>query len=594
MAKLKQNQALENIKDRLKQIKTEEIKERIKELFQQKNAFGIAINGKWGVGKTVFWNEFVRNNLSAKKVAYISLFGVENISNIERKIIFQISTKDKYISSAKDKIKDLKTTFGFNDIDIDFGMISSVFNIGMSLFEKKDFENVIVCFDDFERISDKLKLKDVLGLISELKEQKNCQVVMILNKDELKDEDLSKYKDKIVDFDFNYEPSPEESFLLIKDSLKAFKDYPLEYFQKHNINNIRVMKRVINALNDFQFIEEYLKEHKDIKQEVVENILEVSTINANNLSINFEELSKYSESSYFAKTYEKKKDKGADSNKSYDELLTYINFGNRNYFYMSDITYNVVSYIENSIIDKESLQKSIDERIEMEKYSLFKKQIQEYVDKGRYDLNYTFDDYTKDLYKMLEENKSNITKAISSDNFIFYINQLKEFDRINIAKYDEFAIEIFKQYLNNHLENIDARYFGFEKQRIENIIKFDKSLDEYYNNYKLEIKNKKIDSSENIIQLMLSPTKNRGYGEEPVLLSQVSEKDLEKYFFESQDFVESSLNFLQWIRRFSSDKDFEIFRNKLISAMKKIYKNGNKDQKIKIQKILEYLKEEIK
>jgi hypothetical protein len=62
-------------------------------------------------------------------------------------------------------------------------------------------ENVIVCFDDFERISDKLKLKDVLGLISELKEQKKCTVVLILNKKELKDEDLSKYKDKIVFLD---------------------------------------------------------------------------------------------------------------------------------------------------------------------------------------------------------------------------------------------------------------------------------------------------------------------------------------------------------------------------------------------------------
>jgi Cdc6-like AAA superfamily ATPase len=203
------------------------IQEKLIELLNSNQAFGIALNGKWGVGKTFFWNRLIEEKISDKKTAYISLFGVENIFDIERKIIFQISTKDRFITSAKDKIKDFKTTLGLKDEDTNFGLTGSILNIGLSLFEKKDFENVIVCFDDFERISDKLKLKDVLGLISELKEQKKCTVVLILNKNELKEDDLSKYKDKIVDYDFNYEPTVAESFSLIKDNLKAFKEYSI-------------------------------------------------------------------------------------------------------------------------------------------------------------------------------------------------------------------------------------------------------------------------------------------------------------------------------------------------------------------------------
>ena len=172
--------------------RTTKIQERLKELLNTNQSFGISLNGKWGVGKTFFWNKLIEDNLSDKKTAYISLFGVENIFDIERKIIFQISTKDRFITSAKDKIKDFKTTLGLKDEDTNFGITGSVLSIGLSLFEKKDFENVIVCFDDFERISEKLKLKDVLGLISELKEQKKCTVVMIFNKDELKEDDLSK------------------------------------------------------------------------------------------------------------------------------------------------------------------------------------------------------------------------------------------------------------------------------------------------------------------------------------------------------------------------------------------------------------------
>ncbi len=277
MAKLKQIQVLENMRDKLKQIKTEEIKERLKELFKQDTAFGIALNGKWGVGKTFFWQEFVRDSLANKKTAYISLFGISSLNDIRTSILLQISPAKKKLSWIDKKIvtpfRNIKSSFKLDDLSMSFGfdILGSIF----TLLTNGDFKDVIVCFDDFERISDKLKLKDVLGLISELKEQKNCQVVMILNKDKLKDKDLSKYKDKIVDFDFNYEPSPEESFLLIKDSLKAFKDYPLEYFQKHNINNIRIMKRVINALNDYAFFEELVRYYKDIEKELVENILEI-------------------------------------------------------------------------------------------------------------------------------------------------------------------------------------------------------------------------------------------------------------------------------------------------------------------------------
>jgi hypothetical protein len=44
-----------------------------------------------------------------------------------------------------------------------------------------------VCFDDFERLSPSIKLEEVLGFIAELKEQKECKVVMILNEGKLGD-----------------------------------------------------------------------------------------------------------------------------------------------------------------------------------------------------------------------------------------------------------------------------------------------------------------------------------------------------------------------------------------------------------------------
>jgi hypothetical protein len=485
-------------------ITTNTIQDRLIELLNSTQSFGIALNGKWGVGKTFFWNQLIEEKFSAKKTAYISLFGVETIQQIKNDLLLQIYTQNGFVKKIKDKVGSFKL----------YGMDIS---LALSWFEKKDFENVIVCFDDFERISDKLKLKDVLGLISELKEQKKCTVVLILNKDKLKEDDLSKYKDKIVDYDFNYEPTVVESFSLIKDNLKSFKQYPLEYFQRHEINNIRIMKRVINALNDYVYFENLLKDFKDIEKELVENILEISTINALKLSVDFEKLSKYSMQNYLDK-------KNKEKNEDYDQLLKYINFGYSGYFYMSDITYNVVDYIKNSIVDKDSLQNSINERIKKQKYSSIEEQIRKCTHKARYDLNYPYNQYTQDLSAILESNKETLTEIISADNFLFYIHQLQEFDSENIEKYKAFAIDILKKYLCIEIKG--DRYSRWVNQTISNIKNFDIALNDYYNDFEKNMKNEKISSLESITNLMLNPIRKSSWGEEPDLLAQVNENDI--------------------------------------------------------------------
>lgn len=549
-------------------ITTNTIQDRLIELLNSTQSFGIALNGKWGVGKTFFWNQLIEEKFSAKKTAYISLFGVETIQQIKNDLLLQIYTQNGFVKKIKDKVGSFKL----------YGMDIS---LALSWFEKKDFENVIVCFDDFERISDKLKLKDVLGLISELKEQKKCTVVLILNKDELREDDLSKYKDKIVDYDFNYEPTVAESFSLIKDNLKSFKAYPLEYFQKYKINNIRIMKRVINALNDYACFEESLKDFKDIEKELVENILEISTINALKLSVDFEKLSKYSMQNYLDK-------KNKEKNEDYDQLLKYINFGYSGYFYMSDITYNVVDYIKNSIVDKDSLQQSINERIKKQKYSSIEEQIRKCTHKARYDLNYPYNQYTQDLSAILESNKETLTEIISADNFLFYIHQLQEFDSENIEKYKAFAIDILKKYLCIEIKG--DRYSRWVNQTISNIKNFDIALNDYYNDFEKNMKNEKISSLESITNLMLNPIRKSSWGEEPDLLEQVNEDDIEKYFHQNINFVDDSLTFL--VNSISRHGNFKIFRNKLLNVIKRINQNGNKDQQVKMKKILEYLKEE--
>jgi Cdc6-like AAA superfamily ATPase len=162
------------------------LKEKLNNILKKDEPVVVSINGKWGVGKTYFWHQF-KEQLTDKKVAYVSLFGKETISSIRTDIFLQV------ISKQQNNWRRFKGWY-FKNIKISYGGIG----IGITLPDKQDFKDIIVCFDDFERLSSLMELEEVLGLISELKEQKNCSVVMILNEDELRDnkETLDKYKEK--------------------------------------------------------------------------------------------------------------------------------------------------------------------------------------------------------------------------------------------------------------------------------------------------------------------------------------------------------------------------------------------------------------
>lgn len=296
-----------------------DIEERLKEILKRKVGTCIVLDGEWGVGKTTFWKNFSAENFDKNSV-YVSLFGKESIQEIKQEIGIQIYKRNKYISEFSKKARHLKFDKVIDEITPKLG--SAVIGC-ISFFEKKDFKDIIICFDDFERMSDKINLKDVLGLISEYKEQQNCHIVMILNRSKMTDsakeiqkedeenledkglkntsqikEDkteleriLSEYKDKIMDYEFYYNPTPQESFSIISSELEeVYQDAALRYFEKHAINNIRVMRRAINALNDYkQHLEDKLQKFQSIKDNAITYILGISIINAMNSSAKLEQ-----------------------------------------------------------------------------------------------------------------------------------------------------------------------------------------------------------------------------------------------------------------------------------------------------------------
>ncbi len=535
----------------------DKIKEKLIQIFKDESAICATINGKWGVGKTYFWHKFAEDNSKKlnKSFVYISLFGKDSINQIVKEIILQAYRASKVISEVSEKAKYLK----FDKIlDSVVPTLGSAIIGCISFFEKKDFENIVICFDDFERLSNKLSIKDVFGLISELKEQKNCHIVMIFNAEELKLDDIKRYKDKIVDYEFNYNPTAENTYKIIEDKLKVFKDYPLEYFKKHNINNIRIMKRVVTALNDFGFLEKDLKDFKYTEQILVKDIMEIATINALKLNMDFKELDKYS-FKYFTNNL-----KDNEKNKEFDEVIEYAQ---RNYLEPSDIREEIISYITKSITD----DKKIRDVINVVKFKEDKlKELNGYMHRLLYDFKLDDGEYCNKIRDFLADN-IDMVYVLGVSNFIFYIEFIKERHPTQADEYHNFAINILKGILENNTYNTILPY----NPDIDKILEFDPVLIEYDDNLRDMSDQAKVSSKEGILNIL-----NNRNEYEFKILEKVDDKILKDFILSDREFCFGIVSFLN--SNLSRYSGFKNLVNKFIGIFESINSDKNDIKSIKI------------
>lgn len=231
----------------------------------------MAINGTWGIGKTYLWKQ-VEKKLSEvdkdKKVVYIDLFGKESYKQILEEIV---------VSLHGDYNKITKTTFkGLEGLvkGISGGLINIDSDTIFSFLKKEDFNNIIVCFDNIERRSDNLSLKEILGLVNLLKEDKECSVVMIFHEDELKEQDNNSpidnkkndknwyqiYKEKIIDCEITIRNNDEVAKAIIKEKISKYTKTTNDI--KNIIENI-IFERYKEQCNDNLRLLYHILEHID-------------------------------------------------------------------------------------------------------------------------------------------------------------------------------------------------------------------------------------------------------------------------------------------------------------------------------------------
>ena len=217
----------------------------------------MSIKGAWGVGKTYAWNKYLGQAKNKKKIAfnrysYVSLFGIDSLKDLkfaifENLVEINALNKKPSVESFKGNVSGLlkkmeKRSFPL----VSSGESSGHYHAMLDSLSFLSLEKTIICIDDFERKGRNIEAQDILGLITQLKEQKKCKVALILNDESLAEDssiDYIKLREKVIDTELRFAPSAEDCIRIALNS-DRISSLLAENIVRLKINNIRIIKKI--------------------------------------------------------------------------------------------------------------------------------------------------------------------------------------------------------------------------------------------------------------------------------------------------------------------------------------------------------------
>lgn len=262
-----------------------EIEQIITDYLKAENTdYAILINGDWGSGKTYFIKKTLfekisqidsfikdkKNTTLKYKPLYVSLYGINDISNVLYKVQLELNPwlKSKPWMIAKTGISKITSFFNAAISKEDEKNFLSIFNI---------HNNIVLFFDDLERIDkSKLSLSSVLGQINNFTEQENLKVIIVCNSEKT-EEIFSKTNEKTIRFSCLYNPVLDDVYdnmIRAYDNdyesfLKTNKPIIIETFVVAKYKNLRTLRFILDI---FQKIYHLVK-GKEFNDEILKRFL---------------------------------------------------------------------------------------------------------------------------------------------------------------------------------------------------------------------------------------------------------------------------------------------------------------------------------
>jgi hypothetical protein len=242
-------------------VSLEGVRSAIEELTCGESPVALALTGAWGSGKTFYWRKVmselkVKSKFATERYAYVSLFGVNDLDTL-RFLIFQQMTSRAQIGEAITTENLRRNTFDLLKqlgrkatplLERFVGELPYLGSIGDTIRSGAflTVRDATICIDDFERRGEALRASDVLGLVSMLKEERNCRVALIFDRDRLGDaeQDYSTLREKVVDIEVQFEPTPSECCDLVFRDEDSWSGNLREFSLKLQLRNIRVLRKL--------------------------------------------------------------------------------------------------------------------------------------------------------------------------------------------------------------------------------------------------------------------------------------------------------------------------------------------------------------
>jgi hypothetical protein len=549
------------------------LKRTLLDLVKSENGMVISLNGIWGIGKTYFWNECAQS-LDKEKYAYVSLFGKGSINDIRSEIFLQISVRN----AGLDKFK--KTLGKSNLAGVDVGAI-------LTLFESKDLNKTVIAIDDLERISSNLSIMDVMGLVSELKEQKNCKIILISNIEQIKEADnlnafvvskltekatnakfsikksnnediFNRYSEKIIDYNFAYSPTIEENFSCIKGELEPFESKHILFLLSRTNSdsknfNIRLMKKLARSLRLFYFLD-----RERIENEMLNSI------------------STYIFEKIYSKTIDNSVFRKMDISPLYFKINKILSLG-------------FIDDQEGFAKEVHAIQQKLNSIVKNQE---FIKDIECFVDRYKYDISYGEVEFANNLYNKIQNKVEDVYYLLGHDSVFYFTNKLlPEMDQANKEKYLELWIEIAKKKIDSVFDKVEDPTSIYSNDYLNPFNK-NKELTEYIQIKKTAMIKDKLshDGVGAAIGIVEKLINQSGWSsKEENYLSSIPPNLHEEYIKASSKYLEMIHRFCFSLNRYSGSKPFFEVYNNYIIALTNLEKNPK--YKMKIKRLLDELGE---
>ncbi|WMN11374.1 hypothetical protein QYS49_38150 [Marivirga salinae] len=244
----------------------------IEQYLKIESNYAVIINGQYGIGKTHFFKEHLAPMISKlgslqddrKKLipVHISLFGIRSLEDIQTEIFLSIHPflKNGAVKLAagvgKSIIRGIAQINQLGDID------KYIADVNVTKKDWINYDQLVLCFDDIDRKSDNLNIKEVFGFINTLVENQGAKIILIANIQKLLEDDdyQSELQEKVIGVSVEFKPKSKSAFDEIID--QRYKS-PFKLYHKFLTENksliVEVIKKNEDNLRNLIFFLEHFK-----------------------------------------------------------------------------------------------------------------------------------------------------------------------------------------------------------------------------------------------------------------------------------------------------------------------------------------------